>query len=286
MHLHGTLDHASWLLHKVDTQADVVNSAAGYGQLATPVTEKEKDARAKLQDKAGATNANLNVRECTAAAALEDLLKRYQRHTKSYVFRAYCPHCSYQWLLVDKPGHANHTCASLRQWVLPILFDTWKERLAQEKEDIKDSAAEDSEPKMLNVTRVSYPGVFPWEYGESISEDPKWQAGTAAAGGTVRAKRTVTASDPLHIRALDLRGRLSKLCLKFSEFKSAAQLLADPLASSLFLNGQPIPIATVTFVTLSDFIANEANKKSNISPKPSSTQLHLLRRSGWRFIPA
>lgn len=152
---HGTLEHAKWLLQNVSKDADVVNSASGYGKLAPPITEGDTEARAFLQDKAGASHAVGNARQRQPADILMLLAEREARHRKSYTFHARWAYCSAEWLLPDKGGRASHTCSTFRRWALPILTDSWRERLAQQAEDKTRAAVEDTERVTAHVTRLS-----------------------------------------------------------------------------------------------------------------------------------
>lgn len=270
---HGTLEHAEWLLMVVKEGKDVINSAAGWGQLASPVTAAEIEARAELQDRAGASKAVDNVRERSALEILKKLACHVEKPDRTQCFVATCPHCDHQWLIEELGGRSNHTCPVLRQWVLPILHATWTEQLKQEKEDAAIIAAvdgEDADLESASVTRASFPGILPWEFGESITEDEGW----AVAGNSTiskkkkRAKRAGSRTDPLHIRALDeFRGRITRQCFKTEKLVNAAQLLAHPLASCLFEDGKPLPAGEIVFVKLADFLKREEFKQWLVETK-------------------
>jgi hypothetical protein len=110
--LHGTLEQCAWLIHQVNKDADLVNSASGSTQLATPKTELEKEARAALQDAAGAAHMQLNISQVTVEEALQklsnDVLQGSQ--DKRPIELAKCSHCKQEWLIHDKGKRSTHTC--------------------------------------------------------------------------------------------------------------------------------------------------------------------------------
>lgn len=265
---HGTLGHASWLIHKVTENADLVNSASGSGSLATPTNEMEKAARNIMQDKAGFPKYTPNSQESSVQEVLK-LLAKSTRSTKDYCL-ATCPHCQSMWFLSAAGNRALHECQSLRDWFLPLLFDDHKEQLELKAEadalvklaEAENKGSEDPEDSdvLLQVTRVSHTGFLPWTAGDSIAEEDEWEETCVNKPpvGTESVKKTRVMTDPLAHRALDVRGRISSLCLRLEPIITTPQLLSLPVASSLFEDGQPIPMKDMQFITLENFVKDHS----------------------------
>lgn len=238
------------LSRKVDTFSPLLWE---WSNFASPKTEKDKDARALLQDKAGAGARISNPAEITVLQALHKLAEGYGiKGQWSYVRLCSCPYCRAQWLVCDPSGHAVHTCLELRKYSIPLLYTAHLENASTTAEVEEDRAEFQALPEG-NVTRASYLGVLPWEFGESLAEDPQW----VAVGGTTkrkRPKRTVTENDPIHIRALDFRGRITRHCFTILPFATAAQLLSHAAGSTLLGNGTPLPVQGIEFIKLSAVI--------------------------------
>lgn len=74
-------------------------------------------------------------------------------------------------------------------------------------------------------------------------------------------------TEPLFERAMDLRGRISHLCLKLDTFTAPVELLSHPLASSLFINGAPAPIKGINSIDLQAFSRENTNEARLIDGK-------------------
>ncbi|KAK9895051.1 hypothetical protein P389DRAFT_197120 [Cystobasidium minutum MCA 4210] len=266
---HGTADHAQWLIHNVSENADVINSASGTGQLATPTTQKEKEARDILQDKAGLSKFYPNSYEKSAVDILKALAEKEAPPSTTSYCAVTCPYCNDTWLIDVKNNRALHTCHVARKWFLPLLFDSHKRRLEAQAEDEAELKAVEEEVdndaaqlvEAFQVTRVSMSGELPWPLGESITEDEDWDALKQNKPTRAKAKKNRTLKDPLFERALDDRGRLTCFCLKLDIFTTPAELLAHPLASSLFVNATPSPVPDVNFIALQAFVKDKNNKE-------------------------
>ena len=94
---HGSLGHATWLWrHPASKDADIIDSASGYNQLASPETEEEKKARAKLQDSAGKSGFVPNTGCIDVIGAMKKLAK-----PRSTINLFECPvvlHPGYFWV--------------------------------------------------------------------------------------------------------------------------------------------------------------------------------------------
>lgn len=149
---HGSEEQAHYLLWHVKSDKCLVDAANGYREWKPPVTEEDKEKRADLQDKAGASVAVRNTAEVDLAAALGHLSSKGKpaqagmHHTIQF---NWCPFCRGEtWLTMDKEGKAKHTCLAIRDLFFPILFAHWDDKLKNQPtaESMQDEESVDESP--------------------------------------------------------------------------------------------------------------------------------------------
>lgn len=254
-HQHGSLEHAQWLFEKCTEGAEVINSAAGFGQLgrsqnASPAEEM------RLKLRADTTGADLVLPETmriTPDGALAVLTRLQKERQNDKIYLCTCPFCSSRWLVKDGPGYAVHDCLEMRKILLPGLNAHMEASKALEtaEKDSDDLDNQDVSTQKSGVTRCVPPISFEWDMGQRITADNEiFSQEAQKKKGCRRPNRDAPAWE----RATDGRGHLTVSSLERHRILYPYHLLEFPEAKDLFdeETGEIIPMEGFISATVED----------------------------------